>query len=409
MRENPNSRAMVVQCTQALGRTLTLLSPRRRGKTASLHGGPDKLRSRPIRLWIACLAIVLLLFSGCRDGSTNRIANAMSEAPTLVLIDSVTLVENDSAYVAEPGDLAITPNGTFLIADRFAKRVHQFGRDGRFLGKFGRSGPGPGEFEMPGYLALDGDSLLYAADVPGIEIFDLRSYAHLGSFRTPRMPGALATSGGQLFAGYADPVQLGSIAQLTADSSKLRVTGPFPELLRNEALFPMFYPVVLALKGDTAATAYNVTNDVYLTSMAGDVLDSIAVPARRRHGVDPAVLRRFAKNVTDQKLGEAAVYGTSLPIDLHWLSGERIALVSGDWKVVDNRFVTTNYLSVVDPRTRQSCVDALIPGPIDPPVRVALRGDTLFALAQETDGGTKLVTTIRVYRIDTDDCRWVAQ
>jgi hypothetical protein len=327
----------------------------------------------------------------------------------LVLVDSISLRETDSSYVAEPGDLAIGRDGSFLIADRFAKRVHRFGRDGGFLGGFGRGGAGPGEFELPGYLALDGDSLLYAADVSGVEIFNERTSDHLGSYRMPRMPGAMVVSRGRLFAAFADPVQLGSIARVTGDTSKLHVIGPFPELLRNEALFPMFYPVALAIQGDTAATAYNVTNDVYLTSLAGPVLDSISVPALRRHGVDASVLRRFAKNVTDQKLGEAAIYGTSLPIDLHWLPGNRIALVSGDWKVVENRFVTSNYLSVVDTRTRRSCVDALIPGPVDPPVRVGFRGDTLFVLAQEVEVGTRMATKIRVYRIDTDNCRWVSK
>jgi hypothetical protein len=93
---------------------------------------------------------------------------------------------------------------------------------------------------------------------------------------------------------------------------------------------------------------------------------------------------------------------------MYWLPDGMIVVVSSDWRRVDNRNVETNYLSVVDPKSRRSCVDARIPGPTDPPVRVAMRGDTLFVLSQETDGETRISTTIRSYRVDTDACRWVA-
>lgn len=370
------------------------------------------MKATPRRLraaWVGALTCMIALFGGCTDESPNLSTRARSDAPVLVPIDSVTLVENDRSYVAEPGDMAIAPDGTFLIADRFVKQVHAFDREGGFVGKIGQRGEGPGEFMNPGFLALDGDSLLYAVDTSEIEVFDLRTFSPVRSYRVPRTPGIIAVSAGRLFAGYADPEQLGSIARISGDSAQFRVTGPFPELLRNEALFPMFNPVALALKGDTAATAYVVTDHVYLSDVGGRVLDSIQVPAMRRHGVDPAVLRRFAKNVTDQKLGEAAVYGTSLPTDLHWLPENRIALVSTDWKVVDSRFVESSYLSVIDPKARRSCVDAVIPGPTDPPVRVAMRGDTLFVLSQEVYEDTRLSTRILSYRVNADACQWVSR
>jgi hypothetical protein len=326
-----------------------------------------------------------------------------------VLVDSITLAENDSAYVAEPNDVAIGPDGKIFIADRFAKKVHVIGRDGRFLRHLGRAGLGPGEFQNPGFLAFEGDSVLYVVDSSEIETFDLRSFTHRGAYRLRKRPGLIAAASGNLFAGYADSAQSGSIARVTGVGSDPHVSGPFPfaPFMTDPRLFPMINEVALAVREDVSATAFMVTNNVYLSDTTGKVLDSIWVPRRRRNGARPDLLRRFADNPGKQELGEAAIYGASTPMDLHWMPGGRIALVSTDWKMVENRFIDSSFVSVIDSRTRRSCVDARIPGPTDPPISVGLRGDTLFVLSQEMDGDTRISTTIRAYRIDTTACRWV--
>ena len=163
------------------------------------------------------------------------------------------------------------------------------------------------------------------------------------------------------------------------------------------------------MKGDTAATAFVVTDYLYLSDVTGAVLDSTWVPVKRRNGAHPDLLRRFSKNPTDQELGEEAIYGSSVPMDLHWLPGERIALVSTDWNMVRERFVDSSFVSVVDPRARRACVDAQVPGPTDPPVSIAFRGDTLFVVAQEVTGDTRASTVVRWYRIDTGACRWLRE
>lgn len=361
--------------------------------------------------WTTLLACTLVLGTGCERAPSGRAGEGTAEAPVLVTVDSITLAENDSAYVAEPNDLAVGPDGAFYVADRFAKTVHVIGRDGRFRPSIGRSGQGPGEFANPGFLAFDGDSVLYVVDSSEVETFDLRTRAHLGSYPVRTRPGLIAASSGRLFAGYADSAQGGTIARITRDGSGPRVTGPFPftEFMTTPGLFSMINSVALAMRGDTSATAYTVTNHVYLSDAGGRVLDSIWVPARRRNGARPDLLRRLADNPGDQELGMAAIYGASAPMDLHWMPGGRIALVSTDWTMVDNRFIDSSYVSVVDPRERRSCVDARIPGPTDPPVSVGLRGDTLFVLSQQIDGETRISTTIHAYRIDTDACRWVTR
>lgn len=361
---------------------------------------------------LASATRVMLLLMACAvvGACKERSGRSTRGAPTLVLIDSVTLAETDSAYVAEPNDLAIAPDGSFFIADKFAKRVHHFARNGQFIRPFGRSGEGPGEFANPSYMAFAGDSLLFVVDRSEIEIFDMKTAEHVGAYRTPRRAWLLAFSAGRLFAGYADPARNGSIATIEWPSSELHLSGPLPALLKNEVLFPMFNSVAIAVQGNHAATAFGVTNYVYLSDVSGGGLDSIWVPARRRNGVDPEMLLRFSKDPTSRELGEAAVYGSSGPLDLHWMSAERIALVNLDWRRTDNRLIDSSYVSVIDTRTRHSCVDARIPGPTDPPVNVGLRGDTIFVIAQDIDRtSTRASTTIRAYRIDTSSCQWVTK
>jgi hypothetical protein len=348
------------------------------------------------------LALAGITVSGC--GGEPRPA---SDGPVLVPIDSVLLAENDSAYVSAAYELEVAPDGSFYVADYQVKKVHAFGRDGRHLRSLGGPGGGPGEFVSPGFLALDGDSLLYVVDREEIEMWDPRTAAHLGAYRLPRQPHNLAVSAGRLFAGHPDPEAGGSVVRVVRDTSRLTATGPFPELLRNPGLFAMFGMVALGMHRDTAATAFFVTNHVYLSDVSGRVLDSIPVPVRRRNGAQPKTLTRLARNPTDQEVGMAALFGSSVPRRLHWMPGGRLALVSTDQVMSsDGRWSDSSFVSVVDPRTRRSCVDARVPGPTDPHVGIGLRGDTLFVLAPEVDGGGGASTWIRWYRIDTGDCRW---
>jgi hypothetical protein len=52
-----------------------------------------------------------------------------------------------------------------------------------------------------------------------------------------------------------------------SDTTRIEATGPFPEILRDPVLFPMFNSVALGLRGDTAATAFHVTDYLYLSEV----------------------------------------------------------------------------------------------------------------------------------------------
>ncbi|HEX2269516.1 MAG TPA: hypothetical protein VHH35_08280, partial [Pyrinomonadaceae bacterium] len=50
--------------------------------------------------------------------------------------------------------------------------VFKFGRDGKFMNRFGGSGDQPGQFRAPYSIAVDGYGRVYVGDMKGIQIFD---------------------------------------------------------------------------------------------------------------------------------------------------------------------------------------------------------------------------------------------
>ena len=349
------------------------------------------------------LTIVLSCAAACGGAS-----DSLHAGPELVSLERIVLSEVDSGFVGQPWALAVARDGRFLVADGAARRILVFGRDGRFVGGIGRPGSGPGEFAAPTWLALGGDSLVYALDNPRVLAFDQRSGAFRWARSFPRRLSMLAAHGDRLFAGYPDSLGNGSVAVLDGDTSTFRVIGPFPELLRFPPIRMMAGTVAVAVERDELATAYAMTDRVYISRIDGDVLDSIAVPAVRRQGAQTELLRRFAESPWDVEVAERAIYGSSAPLGLHWLPSGMLALVTVDARVEQGRIVGESFLSVIDRGRRRSCVDAPIPGPREPLPRVAFRGDTLFVITQDVTPDDRVVTAIDLYRIATNACRWQA-
>ena len=63
-------------------------------------------------------------------------------------------------------DLAVAKNGDFFVADGEGPntRVVKFHKDGQFVKWWGGKGSGPGQFNVPHTIAIDGKGLLYVGD-----------------------------------------------------------------------------------------------------------------------------------------------------------------------------------------------------------------------------------------------------
>jgi len=87
-------------------------------------------------------------------------------------------------------DLAVAKNGDFFIADGEGPntRVVKFHKDGQFVKWWGGKGSGPGQFNVPHTIAIDGKGLLYVGDRSNnrVQVFDqsgqfIKQWTNLGT------------------------------------------------------------------------------------------------------------------------------------------------------------------------------------------------------------------------------------
>ena len=60
--------------------------------------------------------------------------------------------------------VAIGASGEVFVSELNNHHVSVFTTEGRFVTSFGRRGKGVGEFDSPGWLAVNGKGVLYACD-----------------------------------------------------------------------------------------------------------------------------------------------------------------------------------------------------------------------------------------------------
>lgn len=65
----------------------------------------------------------------------------------------------------QPTNLALSSKGEMYVTDGYGNaRVHKFSADGKLLFSWGEPGSGPGQFNLPHGIALDGHDRVYVAD-----------------------------------------------------------------------------------------------------------------------------------------------------------------------------------------------------------------------------------------------------
>ena len=68
--------------------------------------------------------------------------------------------------------VAADGSGSIYALGRFNNAVFKFGRDGKFINRFGGGGDQPGQFRAPYSIAVDGYGRVYVGDIKGIQVFD---------------------------------------------------------------------------------------------------------------------------------------------------------------------------------------------------------------------------------------------
>lgn len=68
--------------------------------------------------------------------------------------------------------VAVDGAGNIYALGRFNNGVFKFGRDGKFVNRFGSGGDQPGQLRAPYSIAVDGYGRVYVGDIKGIQVFD---------------------------------------------------------------------------------------------------------------------------------------------------------------------------------------------------------------------------------------------
>ncbi|HEU4509439.1 MAG TPA: hypothetical protein VFR78_14430 [Pyrinomonadaceae bacterium] len=68
--------------------------------------------------------------------------------------------------------VAVDGAGNIYALGKFNNGVFKFGRDGKFINRFGSGGDQPGQLRAPYSIAVDGYGRVYVGDIKGIQVFD---------------------------------------------------------------------------------------------------------------------------------------------------------------------------------------------------------------------------------------------
>ena len=356
------------------------------------------------------LTSALLLGGACGSPA------AAPAGATLVAVDSVVLQESESLYVARPGGLTVGADGQLLVSDQIANRLIRFGPDGTPRMTYGAPGSGPGEFRSIGEAVVAWDDSIAIPDYHSrhISLFRGSTGAYLGERRFVGKLTSGSAAGGTVWLGLLDQSAGKSIAIWHPDTASagsdpvLHATAvAIPDAyLQVPALNGIYGLVQLAAWGDSALVGFGGSDFVLAVAGNGVVADTTVIPAVRRRGTPPDLLRRLE----DPKTSFADQFSAASGLMGLWRLPDGVFVAEHFDAQIDHRSITGRvFISLLTADRTRACVDAEVPVEQDGAPWVALHGDTLFVLNQIVGDGEQpsLRTVIRKYRIDTTSCSWI--
>jgi hypothetical protein len=371
---------------------------------------------RPLAQLSWTLFVPLLLVASCGRG---REPEGTDSAPALVLLDSVQLKDPDSGPLGNLGSFLPLSNDGYLLVDAQNFRLVEYDAKGNSLRTIGHKGSGPGEFMRMGPIALDGDSILYVVDSRQLNVVDYKTAEFREKARAPLSPFAasIVAGDGAVWFRTVDSLQTPRLSVWSGGSTRDGPTLPAASDLatvkssgagENARMVNTTHSdaVFARLDRDTLAVLSQSSENV-LVITPERVISEFPVARTQRQGVRADLIAQMAANPDVVQRDPQIVYTPSLPTAVSRNAAGQFITVKTDLTFLTNHFAAKHFLSVTEPKSGRTCPDARIPGPEDPRPSIALRGDTLFVLAQEIEG-TAAVTVVRKYIVRTATCKWIS-
>lgn len=236
------------------------------------------------------LPILLCCATASSCGEAGARASGSEAAPTFAaLFDSlgtITLEENQATINVAP-IAAPDPAGGFVVVDAKELRGRLYDGSGKLVGAFGRDGKGPGEFTAPmsGRRAPSGEIVVADAMEGRITYFDPTGTRATGTSRVPLLP-------------LYDAVPRGDSALLLVGRAPGGFHAPLLHLFdrRSGKVEHSFFPTPggatvqrlagslgwadAAVRGDTVATTFGMSDTLYLFGLDGALRKRIPLPFR---------------------------------------------------------------------------------------------------------------------------------
>jgi len=153
----------------------------------------------------AALMAIAALASGCRSADVPPDTGVIPAPTGSITLEEDLLLGTDDPLFASIGDVAADADGNIYVAEaRDPTNIYKFDRSGMLVGTVGAMGEGPGEYERPSDIMIDGDSIVVWDN--GSD--DLTVYESDGTYRrsgmtvsteNPRSPGILGKFDGGYF------------------------------------------------------------------------------------------------------------------------------------------------------------------------------------------------------------------
>lgn len=364
------------------------------------------------KVWKAGLVVSLL---ACGGDSVER---AVGAAATITLVSVDTIPEASARVMGRFSRMMVAQDSTLYVPIQYANYVVHLGRDGQVLRRIGRSGNGPGEFNVsPIDLAEWGDSLVFVnVGARRVSFFRRSDGEFLESRVLGGFPMSVAATDSHLFVGAMSPMSGTTAGVFTSGDTAMRAILPIPADVGASPKTMSSWPVsfVVGVR-DTAMVGFGVSDRLHLVTAAGDSLGSFAIPAVRRRPIppqldevmEPLLLGRlkFFQFATLVSLDRRAD-GTVLAVHHDWFTKD-----STDRPWVDGEIITDSlqaYASIIDRANRRLCVDAPIPFDwASFPAALTVHGNDILILGMVNDDSPSPALELRRYRVDLSSCGWI--
>jgi peptidylamidoglycolate lyase len=109
------------------------------------------------------------------DVALQQVFKFSSDGRVLLTLGERGVAGADARHFNRPTAVAVAGDGSFYVSDGYKNtRVMKFSAAGKFLFQWGTKGAGPGQFDLPHWVALDAAGNVYVADRENqrIQVFD---------------------------------------------------------------------------------------------------------------------------------------------------------------------------------------------------------------------------------------------